>query len=173
MTLLPARPTDFPLPGQSVTPPEWTINWAFIALFIPLIVEQLPCFPSALVFLLPPLCWVTPAILGLSTPETEYHVRISGYSHIQLFHDLMASDHAKYSFWCQLMAHPTHLPLKSSQINTTVSFPSIQRTVLALLSAISLSMFSYFCYLIATCQAIYLFVLLQIHIMAHPSQFCS
>ena len=54
-----------------------------------------------------------------------------------------------------------------------MSFPSIQRTVFALLSAISLSMFSYFCYLIATCQAIYLFVLLQIHIMAHPSQFCS
>ena len=71
------------------------------------------------------------------------------------------------------MAHPPHLPLKSSQINTTVSFPSIQRTVLALLSAISLSMFSYFCCLIATCQAIYLFVPLQIHIMAHPSQFCS
>ena len=117
MTLLPARPTDFPLRGQSVTPPEWTINWAFIALFIPLIVEQLPCFPSALVFLLPPLCWVTPAILGLSTPETEYHVRISGNSHIQLFHYLMASYHAIIYFDANWW--PIHLSYPWSQIILT------------------------------------------------------
>ena len=161
MTLLPARPTDFPLPGQSVTPPEWTINWAFIALFIPLIIEHLPCFPqrsclSIAATLLsdashswPQHSWNRVIMLKYQAIPTSSYFIISWLPIMPYIY-----------FWCQLLAHRPQLPLKSNQINTTVSFPSIQRTVLVLLSAISSSMFSCFCYLIATYQAIYLFLLL-------------
>ena len=71
--------------------------------------------------------WETPTILGLITPEAEYHVKTPSNLHFQLHDYLMNSYHAIYLFKCQMLAHPPQLPLTSNQNNTILSCHSIQR----------------------------------------------
>ena len=105
--------------------------------------------------------WATPAILGLITPEAEYHgehqvIRTSSYFIISWL-PIMPSIHLDAKCW----------PIPSVTFESHIKIISLcdalpfKESVITLLLAMSSSMISYFCSIMANYQAIYLFLLFQ------------